>query len=315
MNKTHIRTHNQFKDALLINSDTFVDYLYRFKKIALSMFHWKNIPDSMDARFLELSLYYMGQAAVLKDENMGLINTKCASNGYFNIYGIPTKLNCWSYSYNVTKNTYVGYEDENINADNIAVLVMNNYDMMPTAATLELFAYRLTEAQRTCDMNIKQQKFPRIILTDKAQELTMKNLVAHIDNNELNIIGDKNLITPEQVRSIDTNAPYVADKITEYKKEIWNEFLTFMGISNMDYKKERMITSESDSKNELINMNLQSLLIPRQEAAEAINKVFGTNIEVVVRSDLHNTIKEVENSFIDKNGDGMIADEEEETDV
>ena len=213
------------------------------------------------------------------------------------------------------KNTYVGYEDDNINADNIAVLVMNNYDMMPTAATLELFAYRLTEAQRTCDMNIKQQKFPRIILTDKAQELTMKNLVAHIDNNELNIIGDKNLITPEQVRSIDTNAPYVADKITDYKKEIWNEFLTFLGVSNIDYKKERMITSESDSKNELINMNLQSLLIPRQEAAKAINKVFGTNIEVVVRSDLHNTIKETENSFIDKDGDGMISDEEEEQDV
>ena len=299
MNKTHIRTHNQFKDALLINSDTFVDYLYRFKKIALSMFAWKNLPESMDARFLELSLYYMGQAAVLKDENMGLINTKCASSGYFNIYGIPTRLNCWSYSYNVMKNTYVGYEDENINADNIAVLVMNNYDMMPTAATLELFAYRLTEAQRTCDMNIKQQKFPRIILTDKAQELTMKNLVAHIDNNELNIIGDKNLITPEQVRSIDTNAPYVADKITEYKKEIWNEFLSFIGISNMDTKKERQIVAESDSKNELINMNLQSLLIPRQEAAEAINKVFGTNIEVVVRSDLHNLVKEVENSFKD----------------
>lgn len=197
------------------------------------------------------------------------------------------------------RNTYVGYEDENINENNIAVLVMNNYDMMPTAATLELFAYRLTEAQRTCDLNIKQQKFPRLILTDKSQELTMKNLVAHIDNNELNIIGDKNLISPEQIRSIDTNAPYVADKLTEYKKEIWNEFLSFMGISNIDYKKERMITSESDSKNELINMNLQSLLVPRQEAAEAINKVFGTNIEVVVRSDLHNIVKEVENSFTD----------------
>lgn len=299
MNKKHIRTHNQFKDALLINSDTFADYLYRFRKIALSMFSWKNLPESMDARFLELSLYYMGQAAVLKDEKYGLINTKCGSMGYLNIYGIPTVLNCWSYSYNTTRNTYVGYEDENINENNIAVLVMNNYDRMPTAATLELFAYRLTEAQRTCDLNIKQQKFPRLILTDKSQELTMKNLVAHIDNNELNIIGDKNLISPEQIRSIDTNAPYVADKLTEYKKEIWNEFLSFMGISNIDYKKERMITSESDSKNELINMNLQSLLVPRQEAAEAINKVFGTNIEVVVRSDLHNIVKEVENSFTD----------------
>lgn len=302
--KNSIRMHNQFKDAILINSQTYFDYLERFKKLATSMFEWKNVPDSMDARFLELSLYYIGKACILYDEKYGLINVKCGTNGTLNIYGIPTSLSCWSYSYNTIRNTYQGFdgiteEDKEKVRKNTGVLVMNNNTMIPTAPTLELFAYRLAEAQRACDMNIKQQKFPRIILTDKKQELTMRNVINQIDDNELNIFGNKNAGIPESIKAIDTQAPYVADKITDYKREIWNEMLTYLGISNMDSKRERQIVAESDSKNELINLNLESYLYTRKKACEECNKLFGTNIDVVVRSDLHNLVKEIDNSFQD----------------
>lgn len=297
--KNSIRMHNQFKDAILINSQTYFDYLDRFKKIATSMFEWKNLPDSMDARYLELTLYYMGKASFLYDKEYGgFLNTKCTDGGYLNIYGLPTTLNCWSYSYNTSRKTYQGFSNDDIKND-LAILVMNNNTMIPTAPTLELFAYRLAEAQRACDMNIKQQKFPRIILTDKKQELTMRNVINQIDDNELNIFGNKDAGIPESIKAIDTQAPYVADKITDYKREIWNEALTFLGISNMDSKRERMIVSESDSKNELINLNLQSYYISRKKACEQFNKVFGMNIDVVVRSDLHNLVKEIDNSFQD----------------
>ena len=61
-------------------------------------------------------------------------------------------------------------------------------------------------------------------------------------------------------------------------------------------KKERLITDEANSNNELINMNLQSFLVPRQEACKQFNKKYGfegTNkeISVRVRSDLLNIIK------------------------
>jgi hypothetical protein len=195
-----------------------------------------------------------------------------------------------------------------------AVLVMNNAEMIPTAPTLELFAKRLAEVQRVCDINILQQRTPRIILTDKTQELTMRNMINQIDDNVLNIFGDKNIMTPDQIRSIDTEAPYLADKLSDYKKEIFNEALTFLGISNIDYKKERMITSETDSKNELINLNLQSYLATRKKACEQFNKLFGTNISVAVRSDLHNVVKELQNSFEDIDGRKELRSEiEKET--
>lgn len=112
--------------------------------------------------------------------------------------------------------------------------------------------------------------------------------------------GDKKNLNPESIRSIKTDAPFVADKIMQYKKEIWNEALTFLGINNiMVDKKERLITDEANSNNELINLNLQSYLAPRQKACKQFNEKYGLigtdkEISVRVRSDLHNIIKNAE---------------------
>ena len=61
-------------------------------------------------------------------------------------------------------------------------------------------------------------------------------------------------------------------------------------------KKERLVSDEANSNNELINLNLQSFLAPRQEACRQFNEKFGLagtdkEISVRVRSDLYNIIK------------------------
>ena len=162
---------------------------------------------------------------------------------------------------------------------------------------MELFALRLYEAERTADINIKAQKTPVLLLMDEKQRLTMENIYSQYDGNKPVIFGDKNSLGENVIKAINTQAPFIADKIIDYKKEIWNEALTFLGINNiMIDKKERLITDEANSNNELINLNLQSYLAPRQEACRQFNEKFGftgTNkeISVRVRSDLHNIIK------------------------
>ena len=162
---------------------------------------------------------------------------------------------------------------------------------------MELFAYRLYEAEQTAFVNIRAQKTPVIILVDEKQRLTLENMYSKIDGNSPAIFGDKNNIGLDNIKALKTDAPFIADKIMDYKKEIWNEALTFLGINNiMIDKKERLITDEANSNNELINMNLQSYLAPREEACRQFNEKFGftgtdKEISVRVRSDLHNIIK------------------------
>lgn len=285
-----------FRDAILMNNDTYVDYLNRMKKICLSMFEWINLPQSMNARFLEMCLFYNGQAALLYDEEYGYINTMAADGGYINIYGLPTELNCYSFRFNQRRQLYT--VDIGAEKSSECILVMNNYERVPTTSTISLFAYRLAEAQRTADVNIKAQRTPILILTDQKQYFTLKKTYEQYDGNTPVIFADKNLITPDALKAIKTNADFIAQDIMDYKREIWNEFLTFMGISNLSEKRERLISSEVDSNNELINLNLQAFLIPRKEACKQFNEKYGLMgekaIDVKVRSDLYNIVKQFE---------------------
>lgn len=299
------RNNANFIDNLIINNETYIDYLERFKKVALSIFEWVNLPESMNAMYLEKCLYYNGQATLLKDKNYGFINTRCSTNGKINIYGLPTNLNCYSYEYNTSRKLYTGQLDSMTltKAQKEAreyyecILVQNNWERIPTAGTMELFAMRLYEAERTADVNIKAQKTPIFILVDEKQRLTMENLYSQYDGNKPFIFGDKLNLKEGQIKAIKTDAPFIADKLIDYKKEIWNEALTFLGINNiMVDKKERLITDEANSNNELINLNLQSYLAPRQYACKQFNEKYGLTgtpfeISVRVRSDLHNIIK------------------------
>ncbi len=298
----------RFLDSALMNSETYFDYVERFKKICLSMFEWVNLPESMNARYLEECLYYKGQASLLKDELYGFINTQCASNGYLNIYGLPSSLNCYSYQYNSIRNLYTGLDGSE---DKDCVLVMNNWQRIPTASTIELFCQRLAEAEMTAQVNIKAQKTPVLIVVDENQRLMMENLYSQYDGNRPFIMGDKNQVGDGVVKSINTGAPFIADKIMEYKKQIWNEALTYLGVNTLQTeKKERLITDEASSNNELINLNLQSMLVPRQEACKQFNKLFGLEgtdkeISVRLRSDLYNIIKNEESVITDYNNNGI----------
>lgn len=299
-----------FRDALIMNDQTYTDYLERMKKICLSMFEWVNLPETMNARFLEMCLYYNGQAAMLYDDDYGYLNTMAADGGYINLYGLPTEIQCYSYRFNQRRSLFMTDTGEEKGKE--CILVMNNFERIPTQATVTLFAYRLAEAQRTADVNIKAQRTPLLITTDQKQYFTLKKMYEEYDGNTPAIFADKNVITSDALKALKTDAPFIVNDIMEYKIKIWDEFLTFMGLNNLAEKKERFVTSEVDSNNEVINLNLQALLIPRKEACKQFNEKYGlmgeNAIDVKVRSDLYNLIKEYESVTRDYKS---LKDEEE----
>ena len=305
----------KFTDSMILNDSTYMDYLNRFKRIALSMFEWVNLPKSMNARYLEMCLFYNGQAALLKDKDYGFINTKACASGDINIYGLPTKINCFSYSFNSVRTLYTGLI-KGSKDDKEAILVMNNWDRLPTIGSLELFAYRLYNAERTCDVNLNAQRTPLMIAVDEKQRLMMENLYNQYNGNQPFIFGDKNQLDDSKLKSIRTDAPYIVDKISDYKKEIWNEALTYLGIQNIARdKKERLTESESNENNELVNLNLLAMLEPRRQACREFNEKFGLTgtdkeISVRVRSDLYNIIKNEESIISDYQDNGKIDKKE-----
>lgn len=276
------RKKNRWSSAQ-INNQTYIDYYQRLMEFAINMFEWRNLPPTVDERFLELTLYEKGYCLYFNDEVVGNLALTCTIGGMLDVYRIPTERRAFAVN---------GYNKICTSQD--SVLIFNNYLHTPTILTIELFARRLYEIERTIDVNVKAQKTPTLVLASEQQRLTMKNLYMQYDGNEPFIFGDKDMEF-DGIKCLKTDAPYVADKLQVLKHQIWNEALTFCGIENSNQdKKERLVADEVGSNYGNIEAQRNVMLNARRQAADKINRMFGTNIEVGFRSSL-NTMVNSEN--------------------
>lgn len=271
-----IKPDRQFWESARMNNYTFKQYFNRLTELSVSMFDWKNVPDTIDVRFLELALFGDGMAVFFEDPDLGFLALRCAIGGPLNVYRIPIRRRAYAAN---------GY-NKDLDESN-SVIIFNNFLHINSMLDVEMFAKRLYNLDRAIDVNANAQKTPILLKCDEQQRLTLKNLYQQYDGNMPVIFGDKNLST-NSIEAINTGAPFVADKLFQLKTQIWNEALTYLGISNINVtKKERMITDEVTRNQGGTMASRYSRLESRRQAVEKINEMFGLNIKVEYRDDMN----------------------------
>ena len=273
--RSWVTGENAFWESGAMNNRTYKQYFDRLVDIAISSFKWINLPDSIDPRFLEITLFYNGQIAFFKDSELGAIEEGSmlalpfSNNGLLDVYNNPVSFRAYANN---------GYQKELTNKD--AVICWNNMMRTNSVFDAEQYAYRLYQLERTLDVNINAQKTPVLVRCSENQRLVLKNLYMKYDGNQPFIFGDKDL-DMKSLQVLKTDAPYLVDRLQQAKAVLWNEALTYFGIANVSSeKKERMITDEVARGMGGVFAARHSRLKSRQNAAEAINRMFGTNIQV-----------------------------------
>lgn len=264
----------QFCESAYMNNRTYLQYYNRLTELAISMFEWQNLPETVDQRFLEMCLFSDGMCVFFQDEVLGYLSLQCMIGGKLNVYRIPMKRRAYATN---------GYQRE-LDGTN-SVIIFNNYLHTNSMLDVEMFSKRLYNLDRAIDVNANAQKTPVLIQCDESQRLTMKNLYKQYEGNEPFIFGSKGL-DANGLKVLQTGAPYVADKLYELKTQIWNEALTYLGISNINVvKKERMITDEVTRNQGGTVASRYSRLESRRQACKQINEMFGLDIWVDYRED------------------------------
>lgn len=275
-----------FGESAVMNNATYIQYFNRLVELSISMFEWQGLPETVDPRYLELHLFQNGSMVYFRDEVMGDLCLDCIANGQFDVYGNPISRRAYS-SYNQYQKTL---------NESDSVIIWNNYLRQPSVLDVKMFAKRLYNLDRIIDVNANAQKTPVLVQGTEKQRLTLVNLYKEFDGNAPFIFGDKNLDL-NSLRAISTNAPYVADKLYQLKTQIWNEALTYLGISNLNIqKKERMITDEVQRNQGGTIASRYSRLEARREAVDKINRMFGTDISVDYREDFQITNEDEDNA-------------------
>lgn len=269
--------------------DIFMRLYTHYKMLALNMFTWENLPGNLESRHIEKFLYEYGQAIFYDNKIFGKVCLPCSPTGALNIYSEPVS---------VIVNSYLIHDTVMLTN---GVRILNNDLVISTDFYIRQYAEKMAEVEYAIDINVKQQKFPFFVETDKKNEYTMKQVFKQKDEGQPYIYANKKLgIGETTVHTL--SVPYVVDKLHEYKFELEREILTFLGLNNTIEKEERLLVDEINSNNDFIERNVEIMYKNRQYACERINKIFGTNIRVVK----NNTVKGGEN-------DGKVQSRTENT--
>lgn len=279
----------QFWESANANSIAQQYYLSRLSELAMSMFKWKELPDSVDPRFLEYTLFYEGAAIFFKDKDLTERNLskdeqgddgtylalQVVLGGDLNVYRVPNNRKAYAV------NTY----NKKLEATD-SVIIWNNMLRLPEYGRMMFYAEKLAQIDRAIDVNVKGQRFPIAILCDESQRLTMKQVYKQYDGNEPFIFGDKSLDL-NGIQVINTGSPYVADKLQQLKNNIWAEAMMCLGIPNSpSEKKERLVANEAKVSQGGTLASRSSRLEMRKRACDEINKMFGLAIDVEYNQDL-----------------------------
>ena len=252
-------------------------WFQRYYNIALSRIEWLDLPDNVDARFMELNALWRGVTVWFNDPDLGVINLPFIQQGPPNVFGNPSLGAAFSYN---------GYYVDGLDETN-SVVMYSNISRTPEVPVIQHYSNMISNIDRTIEVNLNNQKQPVLIVCDDSEQLTYANVLQQYSDNWYKILGTKNF-NPNNIKIVSpANGQYNLDKLAELKRIYWREGLALLGIEVATTDKaERLTRTESSMQYGEIEINRQVILEPRQRAADLVNKMFGTNIKVRFRSDL-----------------------------
>ena len=244
----------------------------KYKMLSLNMFRWEGLPETIESRHIENSLFNYGLCLIVNDKDLGFLSVPCNYGAYMNVNNVPTEVITCGFNYIKTFKYMREDKDK-------CQLILNNDLAIGNEQYIFDYAQRMFEVENCIRININQQKFPWFVNTTPNNKKTMETMFQKVLNGEPYILGSKDQIGNVEVLTL--NTPYVADKLNEYKYELEREVLSFHGLNNNFEKKERLLVDEVNSNNDFIDRNVELMYRQRKLACEQMNKKFGWNVKVV----------------------------------
>ncbi len=261
-------------------------YLRLFGELATNRFKWTGLPEEIDPRFVELTLYMRGMAVFFFDSDKvadNVENGKPAYDKYMCLRGSGFGgLDMYD---NYVK--YLAFGNNMINRTLEAeecVPVWCNTLRIPDYDVITTYAHRLSVFDRSIDSTVMLMRTPLIMAVEQSQRLSVMNAWRQTQEGQPVIIG-----SPELMKTIQEGIaifPVGAHGQTLHdlqigKTRVWNEAMTFLGINSANQeKKERLVSSEVSANDKQVEGFQNSALGARKLAATRINEMFGLSVEV-----------------------------------
>lgn len=252
-----------------------------------SMFKWDNLPDSIPERMLELYLQVDGYGGFYK-YNGNLYVYRGGLGGKPDDYYMPTIFTIANPAQNLTVNAKIG-ED--------CVIMRNDEFYIGLMPLIRRYATAMTENELSINIaSINSRIIDLITATDDRSKASAEKYLQDILKGELGVIASSEFLegvkTQPYGHTGNSNTITNLIELEQYlKASLFNE----IGLNaNYNMKRESINSGESQLNNDALLPLVDTMLKCRQEGAEKVNQMFGTNISVSLASSWEDNEIEIE---------------------
>lgn len=276
---------------------------------SLTMFEWSNLPETIPAVELEKMLQINGYAVIA--EYQGNLYAFQAGFSGQDPYNQPTKalVNNPALKNNTT---YTIGED---------CIVIKNDDMKQGLNGIyEYYGQRLIENQITMLMTDYNLRMPfTISSSDDQTTQSAKMYLKKIIDGSLGVIGEQKLFKALSVTPTNSKQTATFSDLYGYQQFIIAQLNNTIGLAtNNNMKRERLTTNEIEVNKNASYPLVDNMLKNRQQAVEAINKMFDVDISVEYSSIWRGINDNSDNSISDNGNNennGAVSDNDNATTV
>ena len=286
------------KFPMLKNKDVLIDsYIKRFFNITSQMFEYKNLPETIPAREIELILQFC-RFAIFTKKNDNLFVFYGGLGGQPNEYYQPSQA--------IVTNPYLKFSsvldlDDYIKEEKKidAVVVWNDSAHAGMYPLFSLHAELLAECDLSTKYALINKRFLNILTADNDNvKDSIKDMFKDVENGTgYGIVVTKQFMEESSIDKVDVGtggSNLALSDINETKQYVLGSFFNAIGLdANYNMKRESINESEADLNEDCLLPSVDDMLKSRKIGFDAINNLFGTNIEVDLSSSWKHRRKDI----------------------
>lgn len=272
-------------------------FYQRMRLYAMSLYDIENLPKTCNLRAFVNEMYYNGKACFfdtsLFKNHSGIVNMGVGGGGRMDIYGDYL-------TYTLT--TRNGQIYPNIPRHYI-VYARNTIDDTPLDEFIQYYALKMWTIEQTIDNNLYNLRNSNVWQCDESEVNTVRHLFQKVNNFEPVILGRKKLENIEP-KNLMGDTKYHGKELSELKANVWAEFLTFLGLDNIEtQKKAELKEAEVNKNNQLIRFSNNVFLQWWEKAINEANEKWGLSMSITVNAQIADDLKKEGDEIVNVHND------------
>lgn len=256
--------------------------MYRrvLSELAINRFKWSGLPDSVDPRFLEVTLFQNALSVFYYDMDPNVnafLALEGGGTGRPNMMDNPTAFRVFRNP--LPTRTYPA---------SMVVPIWANTSRTPDLDIVNYYAARMARWDTTLEINAINARQTKIVASDENGRLSAQNFNKQVYEGVPTIYVNTGSDLAGNTSVLDLGIDLMGlEKLSIVRSRIWSECMNMLGINGASTeKKERVVQDEVSQNDDQVQSARNVALNERQRAAYMINQKWGLSVSVDFKSDL-----------------------------